>query len=93
MNLDTTNKIPYTIRDIKELKDRLDLHFEPTHAAYIYELNSKDYCIIKFHIPQTSSGTCVNNECLEKLLKDGIIERKYDNNPEISHKDKKDVTT
>lgn len=80
------NEIPYDVKDKQELKERLNLHFEPGHAAHIYRLNSRENCILKFVPPRTSSGTCVDNGILEKLFEDGIINNRYDSAPDIKQK-------
>lgn len=73
------NKVPYDINDRKELKKRLSLHFEPSPYIHISRWGFKKGCVIEFIPPQTSSGIKVDNKCLEKLLMDGVIEKRYDN--------------
>lgn len=88
------NEIPYNINDRKELKNRLKLHFEPTHAAHIYQLNSRKNCVLKFIPPQTSSGTPIDNKSLQNLREDGIIEEVYNNDIEIKNEsdiEKRDI--
>ncbi len=87
-------KVPYDVNDRDELKERLNLYFEPTPAIHIFRLQSRKNCVMKFVPRMTSSGTNVSNDCLKRLIKDDIIEKRYDNTSDIkkdSELENKDV--